>query len=99
MSPEHDSMKHHLGIEKNRAHDLRIIHGGSQVFESFLVVFMAPMGKVEASNVHTGFQQLLQNRNITRLWTKSADDFCLRNLMNSATKYSIDVKLSTSHNE
>lgn len=43
-----------LGVEHDCAENTGVLHGGSEVIEGFLVVFVGPMGEVKASNVHAG---------------------------------------------
>ena len=74
-----DGENRYLGVEEHATHYLGVVHGRLEVIKRACVVLICSMGKVEACNIHSCPEKLLEYRNIARLWPQCANDFCLGN--------------------
>lgn len=70
-----------LGVEHDGAENTGGFHGGSEIVESLLMVFVGPMREVEAGDVHSGHEQLLYHRHRPRCRSQGAHDLRLRLLI------------------
>ena len=67
----------YLCVEHDSGENAGVLHGGAEVVERVLVVFVAAMREVEAGDVHTGSEKLFDHGNSARSWSQSADDLGL----------------------
>lgn len=74
-----DGKNRYLGVEEHATHNLGVVHGLLEVIERARVVLVCSMGKVEACNIHSCPEKLLEYGNVARLWPQRANDFCLGN--------------------
>ena len=67
----------YLSVEHDSSENAGVLHGGAEVVECVLVVFVASMREVEASHVHTGSEKLFDHGDSARSWSQSANDLGL----------------------
>lgn len=66
-----------LGVEHKGTEDAGVVHGGAEIAEGLVVVFVGTMGEVETGDVHAGPEKLLQHGNGAGSGTQSANDLGL----------------------